>query len=72
MSRTTRDPIALARAALAVGKTADVPTKWICEDGTSFELVSSGDDYFAVRNGKMQPGRGRPAPTPRCNHAKEF
>jgi len=33
------------------GETANVPTKWISDDGRDFALVFSGDDYFSVRKG---------------------
>jgi len=36
------------------GETANIPTKWISDDGYSFYLVFSGDDYFSVRQGRFQ------------------
>lgn len=35
------------------GETASIPTKWISEDGLTFYLVFSGEDYFSVRKGTL-------------------
>jgi hypothetical protein len=35
------------------GETTNIPTKWISEDGRSFYLVFSGNDYFSVRQGRF-------------------
>jgi len=40
-------------------------------DGVPY-LWARNANRKSVRKGKTQPGRGRPAPTPRRNHIKEF
>ena len=36
------------------GESASFPSKWISSDGTTLHLVFSGDDFFSVRQAKLE------------------
>jgi hypothetical protein len=36
------------------GESASIPSKWISTDGTTLHLVFSGDDFFSVRQAKLE------------------
>jgi hypothetical protein len=36
------------------GETCSFPTKWISADGTTLQLVFSGNDCFSVRNAMIE------------------
>jgi hypothetical protein len=36
------------------GETSSFPTKWMSDDGLTLHLVFSGDDFFSVRQARLQ------------------